>query len=1531
MADQFNLHEELMRLQNGEVSIEEEISIPDITSNDLEEILDELVETLQGDPNQIAQQKYFDTVRSFIKYFDTLGPEIAHKFVDLLLSVHSEQSASVKLDLEENAQHNFEQDRYTLYMYTFAWHWLVEQAEGKWRNVKKEQERAVGATTKPKGRGAKGKSQNANEWDWHKQRSHALTTAKKLLLLDLDRIIIASSERDMLINMITKSISLMLEDIDVVKDEALKQLVLTILCLCSTRYDRGLGHGVQTRVTKEYLREEHLSDFVAELLHMLVTQYNDTRLVENVLRDSADKVFTDKDTKLAKAYSRFFVVISELQPKEVLKQMVHLQVHLDSESHTIRIALLEVIGNLIHNFLATDNSDSAAKSMHAYYDILQERFRDVNSFVRVKVLQVLMKLTEAREGTAITDIPVATRPLLINLAAGRLHDKASIVRRNAIKLLTRFLETSPFLVFPQDKGSLSLRYFESKKRELEELIKSKFPTEMIPGIETEDSEPAEPQPTETGDAMDVDAMDVDDEPAAPQAEPEKQPPPQQPEQTPGEESASIEASVSVNQELARLRQFLKYYTDGIRFIRQIDSLVPTLCELLASNVKGEVVESMHFFVEAHRFQMECAKEGVKKMVHKIWEKDTGDSEVGSIREHLMKSYYAIYFEPLVDARTETAEGVADRLISLTHTMTLAELTSLEQLLSTMVSKGMVPDEVVETLWGIFASKKKEISTARRRGALTVLSYFAKAKRDVIADNLETLLRVGLGEFGKKDLLLARSTCIALQQLGATKRAKGSLAPSHARLPMTHPMFARLRDLILDAVPSLNWFGFAEQAINTIYLLSEHPDVLCGELIRRVAGAVFDIKSPTAQVDDVADQMASGLAIHGREGTPVPGETPPPSQPPQTQTPELTATPFDLSRLCFLVGHVAIKQMVHLEVIESEWKRRKHSEMAEKTPRKAAAAVDELDAVTGTAEDEFTEAIAHVRENELLYGEGSLLNSFGSMVAFVCSSNRTFKDPILQNMAVLSLCKLMCVSSEFCESHLQLLFTILEKSTSPIIRSNTIIGLGDMTVSFNTLIDQNISYLYARLSDPDPNVQKNTLMVLTFLILNGMVKVKGQLSEMAKCLESEDRRIGDLARLFFRELSGKDNAVYNNLPDIISGLSGGGVGGGVGVEEEAFRSIMKYLLEFIKKERQTENIVDKLCLRFRNAETPRQWRDISYCLSLLNVTSEKSVRKVVEHLPSYQDKLGEGVVYKQFCDIMSKAKKLAKADLKQFIEEFEAKLAQLHEKGVENDAAVSAARDVQGKVKGGRVKRESGGGVSAGSSPEGGRRRQGSKKNVAVAQEDMMDVDDLVGGSGGGGAKTPAAGRAKKGGGGKTPGRGRGRRVQDLDEEEAEDEEEEVAVAENEDVEMEEAPVVAKTPRRSGRSVNQGRGRKVVESEEEEEEEEEDNDDGDEEDEDDVPRKGTKGGMVGVPRWKAALQKAGRTVREVDEDEEDDEGGDDDGEEEDSDEEEDEEEELQMLQSPRKGPVRKGVGVAPSPVAKRATGRAGGGGGRSRVR
>lgn len=53
------------------------------------------------------------------------------------------------------------------------------------------------------------------------------------------------------------------------------------------------------------------------------------------------------------------------------------------------------------------------------------------------------------------------------------------------------------------------------------------------------------------------------------------------------------------------------------------------------------------------------------------------------------------------------------------------------------------------------------------------------------------------------------------------------------------------------------------------------------------------------------------------------------------------------------------------------------------------------------------------------------------------------------------------SSEFCEKHLPLLFTILEKSSNAVVRANTVIALGDLTVRFPNLIEPWTSHIYAR--------------------------------------------------------------------------------------------------------------------------------------------------------------------------------------------------------------------------------------------------------------------------------------------------------------------------------------------------------------------------------------------------------------------------------------------------------------------------------------
>ena len=103
-----------------------------------------------------------------------------------------------------------------------------------------------------------------------------------------------------------------------------------------------------------------------------------------------------------------------------------------------------------------------------------------------------------------------------------------------------------------------------------------------------------------------------------------------------------------------------------------------------------------------------------------------------------------------------------------------------------------------------------------------------------------------------------------------------------------------------------------------------------------------------------------------------------------------------------------------------------------------------------------------------------------------------------------------------------------------------------------------------------------------------------------------------------------------------------------VSEEAFQNTMKYIFTFIEKERQAENIIEKLCQRFKLAPEPRQWRDVAFCLSLLPFRSERALKRLIDGLPNYKDKLHDEGVYTRFAEILTKAK-LAKKNEQEIIE------------------------------------------------------------------------------------------------------------------------------------------------------------------------------------------------------------------------------------------------------------------------------------------
>ena len=120
---------------------------------------------------------------------------------------------------------------------------------------------------------------------------------------------------------------------------------------------------------------------------------------------------------------------------------------------------------------------------------------------------------------------------------------------------------------------------------------------------------------------------------------------------------------------------------------------------------------------------------------------------------------------------------------------------------------------------------------------------------------------------------------------------------------------------------------------------------------------------------------------------------------------------------------------------------------------------------------------------------NLLAAYSPILARIASQPGKYKHAHLRAAAVLSLCKFLALSSDYCEAHLQLLFSLLRHSSDSRLKANLIIALGDLAFRFPNTLEPWSPHMYTGLSDSDSVVRKHTLLVLTHLILNDMLKVR----------------------------------------------------------------------------------------------------------------------------------------------------------------------------------------------------------------------------------------------------------------------------------------------------------------------------------------------------------------------------------------------------------------------------------------------------------
>uniref|UniRef100_A0A671P9G9 Condensin complex subunit 1 n=1 Tax=Sinocyclocheilus anshuiensis TaxID=1608454 RepID=A0A671P9G9_9TELE len=999
---------------------------------------------------------------------------------------------------------------------------------------------------------------------WDSEREKVLQCLTQLLQLDIRTLWSLSLVEEEFVSCVTCCCYKLLENptISHVKSKSTRDAIIHVLGIMVKKYNHMLGACVKVIQLLQHF--EQLASVCAQAVAAWSSEYGVKAIVGEIMREIGQKSSEElaREGSGVKAFSSFLSELGTLVPETMIPNISVLLTHLEGESPSLRVAVCEVLGEVLVRVLSGDKlGDSARASRDRFLDTLQEHIHDAHSHVRARVIQVYARIVNSKA------LPLCRYTEVMELTVGRLGDKSVHMCKSAIQLLAAFIAHNPYSCKVQicsiktsGRGTYHSKYF----------FLNPCPEQEIPEAMSSNAPP-----------------------------------------TPQKEGGGNEGGES---ELKKQEMLVQYLKDTESFALQVERAIAVINNMLYWKTTTVVQEAVQFCVTAFEFSVADSVCGVRKMLPLVWSTDV------TIKDAVIQAYRRLYLNPPGDNTRAKAQTLVDNLSDLMIDASLGTVQCLEEIVSEFFSsESALQTSVVQVLWER-VSGKRETKALHRRAAVLLLGMaareFSAAITPVLHDPSEIIL-IGW----------IVCSCVSQQSKGVP-----------FRLPVDHHLFSCLSQAIADGVVQSDphWQTFMEQAVRLIYFLAESPDQLCSRLLQRSAHLLLE------QITEGGEPNQSQLQEGGSQASCV-----------------------SLAQVLSLCGAVAFWQVSHLErSVSSELRRRRgekeEKEEKEKAPEANDSCVEEeLGLVGASAEDTEVEFIRKICETELL-AEGNMLSAFLPLLVKVCSSPGKYSHPQLTTAACLALSQYMMISPAVCKDNIRLLFTVLEKSTLPVVRANTIVALGDLTVRFPNILEPWTPNLYARLSDENASVRLTAIMVLTQLVLKDVMKVKGQVSEVAVLLLDPEPHIASLALNFFNELSAKDNAIYNLLPDIISRLSDPERG----MKEEDFNTIMKQLFSYITKERQTESLVEKLCQRFRTAKTERQWADLAVSLSLLSVC-ERGFKKLQECWDCYSDKLTEPGVYQPLLSIAAKLRRRAKSQFKAQVEDYEKRLTAVHTKGLEN--------------------------------------------------------------------------------------------------------------------------------------------------------------------------------------------------------------------------------------------------------------------------
>ncbi|EGG23508.1 condensin-2 complex subunit D3 [Cavenderia fasciculata] len=1225
--------------------------------------LDDIQERIKKDSLEILNNSNFDLLYAFIGKCLKTNKDIRNIVLKIIqgglqgLSIAIQKVISItpqqQTDDHDRYNNQLLQVRSALKIYVYFLHILVKtQLE---RSPPEAADGAQSSSQTPAKQGAKRKKKGSSAaeeelWDSDQNRERLIQYLYEAFEKDLTRLWPMTRPDEEMLSLVQRVLFSMLEKQENIKTASIRISIYSFIVLLVKNYEFHMTTDVISALCRQPLLANHLPDLYADIVEKVPLR---TNLVNLILTEVGRQVETE--TKELKSLLEFVPKLAEKIPKYIVPQWSVLMMYLNNQNYSVRNCVIESLDFMIAEGFDTRKGNGSMKrnkTRDDLFDALIQRHLDINGYCRSKALQSLTSLVTKHK------MPIRMTNDIVEVAIDRIKDSSSNVRSSALKLLTCIIYESPYAPNITKKRFVNLiNILAEISDDLQKQNKDRLATLDIEENEFENSQDGvrkeekekedkddddeEEDEDEDGkkkkkkkDKQDDEEMDIDQDDDDVEKKKKKKKDDDDDSDDGYDENGKLKKEdIGLDKTLKKQKQSIIFnFTQTSESLQlPMEKVKLFLKEFLSTSgaeleelLKKSKLQILSWLDQGKQWCFGAVRciELVESSMETISEL-LGSTTIKDIEE-AVNFFQVGYVAGLECLRTE---GLSKMLLLIQH-----ENPAIKNCVSNCFGQLLLhppsenePTQAARVPYEI-AKNLIDISINKTLGELTSLEDIlfelvrertkeTKENGKVVVDKIKHFIHdnvvKSLWDIFEGKVTLYRST---LDKRGAI------LVLSMIGKERNTIFGDKIKILISKGLDSGDMFCLKYSCIclqkmrkNTITdPRLDNQNTLYKELFTKLTNLV--LAEPKNQNGWVMFAEQAINAIYSLSS--LPDEYMMTILTKMSDAVTKDSTVSLASRFFFVIGHITIKHLVYIdEVISRVTLERIQKKEKEKAAKSEKSEMDkELENIQGGDTDDGDEFLQPRAQKELI-SQSTLIGALSEIIVTICRSfDDLDDDEDLRCSAVLAFCKIMLVDEDFCRNHLPTLIDILEKCKSHRLRSNIVICLGDMTIRFPNLLGEYTTKIYGQLDNVDPLSRKDALMVLMHLILANMLKFKAQASNIAICTQDPDPVIRNYASSFFRKID----------PD--------------------------------EKEKKNENIVEKLCIRFKDSKTTGESQNIAFCLQLLKY-NEKSLRTLLDKYKIYQDKLADDETYGFMIAIIAKVKRAhpqRSGEMKQLLYELEQK-------------------------------------------------------------------------------------------------------------------------------------------------------------------------------------------------------------------------------------------------------------------------------------